>query len=170
MFWLLRQSPSTSEDESGSTSEESHAGYATARLSALSLESLHCLGGSPDQSSYAANGMNRKRMKSPETPMCMQLLSAADGLGKNMFDFLGAAKVWSRCCSLVVASQHWRYENSVDERRIGWWFSNTGQHMVFLMFKRIMFNIPLSIGVPAIASPYRIWSVPGGMAPPGWGG
>jgi hypothetical protein len=26
----------------------------------------------------------------------------------------------------------------------------------FFMFKRIMFNMPLSIGVPAIASPYRI--------------
>ena len=122
MFWLLRQSPSTSEDESGSTSEESHAGYATARLSALSLESLHCLGGSPDQSSYAANGMNRKRMKTALKHPCACNCSVPLTLGKNMFDFLGAAKVWSRCCSLVVASQHWRYENSVDDRRIGWCF------------------------------------------------
>lgn len=170
MFWLLRQSPSTSEDESGSTSEESHAGYATARLSALSLESLHCLGGSPDQSSYAANGMNRKRMKTAlKHPCACNCSVPLTVLERTCSTFWGLPKsgqdavLWSLQANTGATKTQWMIEGLVGDFPIL-------VNIWFFMFKRIMFNMPLSIGVPAIASPYRIWSVPGGMAPPGWGG
>ena len=122
MFWLLRQSPSTSEDESGSTSEESHAGYATARLSALSLESLHCLGGSPDQSSYAANGMNRKRMKTAlKHPCACNCSVPLTVLERTCSTFWGLPKsgqdaiLWSLQANTGATKTQWMIEGLVGD-------------------------------------------------------
>ena len=69
----LRQPSSDSEsDDDGDddSSSSSACGYGTACLSAVTLESLHSLGGPRDQSSYAVNGTNRKRMKTALKGVC----------------------------------------------------------------------------------------------------
>jgi hypothetical protein len=100
--------------------------------------------------------MNRKRMKTAlKHPCACNCSVPLTVLERTCSTFWGLPKsgqdavLWSLQANTGATKTQWMIEGLVGDFPIL-------VNIWFFMFKRIMFNIPLSIGVPAIASPYRI--------------